>query len=261
MGKTVTRLFTQFQPENYQLSLTPDGDAMVFSGSVTISGKKVGRPSKRITLHQKGLKVTAATITRHDKKGDQTFEVERINLQKSYDEVRLHASQMLFPGNYTLTLEFSGQIHEVMHGIYPCNYTVDGESKKLIATQFESHHAREAFPCVDEPEAKATFDLTLTTPKGEAVIANTPAKTSELKDGKQVTSFETTPKMSTYLLAFVYGDMQFKEAKTKDGVTVRVWATKAQNLAAFDFPLDELAMLLRALTETAQDPVRAPRSP
>ncbi len=238
MGKTVTRLFTQFQPENYQLFLALDGDAMAFTGNVTITGKKVGRPSQRITLHQKGLKITAATITRHDKKGDQVFEVARINLQKSFDEVRLHTDEKLFPGNYTITLEFSGQIHEVMHGIYPCNYTVDGESKKLIATQFESHHAREAFPCVDEPEAKATFDLTLVTPKDEAVIANTPAKTSEVTDGKLVTVFETTPKMSSYLLAFVYGDMQYKEAKTKDGVTVRIWATKAQNLAAFDFPLD-----------------------
>ena len=67
---------------------------MTFSGSVTIKGKKVGRPSERITLHQKGLKVISATITRHDKKGNQTFEVERINLQKSYDEVRLHAKDL-----------------------------------------------------------------------------------------------------------------------------------------------------------------------
>jgi len=238
MGKLVTRLYSQFQPAHSELSLVPDGEAMRFTGTVVIKGKKMGRPSERITLHGKGLKVSSATITRHDKKGDQSFEIERINLQKSFDEIRLHAKEKLFPGEYTVTLEFEGEIHEVMHGIYPCNFTHDGVKKKLIATQFESHHAREAFPCVDEPEAKATFDLTLTTPRGESVIANTPAKEQIEQGDKLVTSFETTPKMSTYLLAFVYGDMQFKEATTKDGVVVRVWATKAQNLAAFDFPLD-----------------------
>jgi len=50
-----------------------------------------------------------------------------------------------------------------MHGIYPCYYRQDDEIHELIATQFESHHAREVFPCIDEPEAKATFELTLTT--------------------------------------------------------------------------------------------------
>ncbi|MEO6513523.1 MAG: M1 family aminopeptidase, partial [Candidatus Saccharimonadales bacterium] len=108
----------------------------------------------------------------------------------------------------------------------------------LIATQFESHHAREAFPCVDEPEAKATFDLSLTIPKGEVALSNTPVKSEEKQGSEVVMTFDTTPKMSTYLLAFVYGEMQCKEAKTKDGVAVRVWATKAQNTDALDFPLD-----------------------
>jgi aminopeptidase N len=238
MSNTVTRLYETFQPSHYQLSLVPEREKKSFHGTVTIHGKKVGPPSQRITLHQKDLKVIAATIIKHDKKGDAEVAVERINLQKSFDEVRLHTTDMLYAGEYTLTLEFSGQIHDVMHGIYPCNYEVGGEKKQLIATQFESHHAREAFPCVDEPEAKATFDLSLTIPKGEVALSNTPVATEESRGDFVVTNFETTPKMSTYLLAFVYGDMQYKEAKTKDGVTVRVWATKAQNALALDFPLD-----------------------
>jgi len=238
MGKSVTRLFTQFQPEQYDLRLAPDGDTMSFTGSVIIRGRKVGRPSQRITLHQKGLTIDSASVTKHDKKGDTAVSISRINKQKSFDEVRLHSDGMIYPGSYTITLEFSGNIHEVMHGIYPCNYIVNGVKKKLIATQFESHHAREAFPCIDEPEAKATFNLTLVSPAGEAAISNMPAKTEADKVGKRTTTFETTPKMSTYLLAFVFGDMHYKEATTKDGVQVRVWSTKAQNLAAIDFPLD-----------------------
>ncbi len=225
MTKAVTRLFQQFQPEHYALELTPDRDSMSFHGRVTVRGKKVGRPSERITLHQKGLKITAASITKHDKKGDQAFPVARINNQASFDEVRLHAEAQLYPGNYTVTLDFEGTITTPMHGIYPCEFKLGGVKKQLIATQFESHHAREAFPCVDEPEAKATFDLTLTTPAGETVIANTPVKDQQTVGKTLVTSFETTPRMSTYLLAFVYGELGYLEATTKDGVLVRTYAT------------------------------------
>ncbi|MDB5176124.1 MAG: peptidase [Candidatus Saccharibacteria bacterium] len=225
MTKSVTRLFEHFQPDNYQLHLLPDADAMKFSGSVTITGKKIGRPSERITFHQKGLKITAATIVKQDKKGNQEFTVSRINNQASFDEVRLHAGQQLYPGNYVITMEFEGVITKPMHGIYPCFFKQDGVEKKLIATQFESHHSREAFPCIDEPEAKATFDLTLTSPVGLTAIANTPVATQVEQDGALVTSFETTPKMSTYLLAFIYGEMRYLEATTSNGVLVRTYAT------------------------------------
>lgn len=232
------RLFEGFRPAHYQLELDPDRDSKRLSGTVTITGQKTGRPSQRLTFHQKGLKITEATVVRHDKKGDNAHDIVRIGHHSGFDEVRLHANGMLYPGNYTITLRFNGVITDGMHGIYPCYYEVDGHKKQLIATQFESHHAREAFPCIDEPEAKATFDLTLTSPKGETVLSNMPAARQQDKNGRTVTRFETTPKMSTYLLAFAYGDLQSKEAKTKDGVDVRIWATKAHPAAALDFALD-----------------------
>jgi aminopeptidase N len=237
MGKKVTRLYGQFQPENYQLDLRPDRNAMAFSGTVTVRGRKTGRPAQRLTFHQKGLKITKATVVKHGKKGDEPVELARINNQDSYDEVRLHAAGMIYPGDYTVTLEFEGDITKPMNGIYPCFFKDGDKDKQLIATQFESHHAREAFPCVDEPEAKATFDLTLTTPAKEPVISNTPVKTQSSKGKLQTTTFETTPKMSTYLLAFVYGDMQYKEAKTTDGTVVRCYATPA-NVGYTEFALD-----------------------
>ncbi|HEY5442482.1 MAG TPA: M1 family metallopeptidase, partial [Candidatus Saccharimonadales bacterium] len=258
MGKKVTRLYEQFQPEHYDLQLVPDRDAMVFSGTVTIKGKKVGRPSERITLHQKDLKITKATLVKHDKNGDKTLAIERINNQNSFDEVRLHAAEMVYPGNYTITLEFTGVITRPMNGIYPCYFKHDGKDKMLIATQFESHHAREAFPCIDEPEAKATFDLTLTTPAGEAVIANTPVKTQTAKGKQQVTTFETTPKMSTYLLAFVYGEMDYKEAKTKDGVLVRTYATP-DNAQHTGFALDCAVKTLEFYNEYFAIPYPLPK--
>ena len=237
MATDVKRLFEQFEPKHYLLNLEVHPKEKVFSGTVIISGHKTGRPSQRLTFHQNGLKVTAAHLTKHDKKGDHNLTVDRINAHNSFDEVRLHTKDKLYPGQYTVRLEFSGKITPQMNGLYPSFFKLAGKEKQLIATQFESHHAREAFPCIDEPEAKATFELTLTTPKGETVIANTPVKFQESDKENTVSTFETTPKMSTYLLAFVYGDMLCKEAKTKDGVTLRTYATP-DNVQFTDFSLD-----------------------
>lgn len=248
MSKKVRRLFEGFQPSNYHITLDPDRDSMTLSGSVTIKGKKLGRPSQRLTFHQKGLTITSATITKYDKKGQQPIEVARINHQRTLDEVRLHTEGLLYPGEYSVTLAFTGKITTHMEGVYPCVFTHNGKEKQLIATQFESHHAREAFPCIDEPEAKATFDLVLTSPEGETAIANTPIKEQRADNGKMVTTFETTPKMSTYLLAFVYGELGYKEAKTSHGVTIRTYATP-DNVQFTDFALDVAVKTLDFFTD------------
>src|SRR5438270_8090604 len=97
--KKVKRLFREFQPEHYDLSLTPDRGKMEFDGRVVIKGRKTGRPSSRITLHQKDLRIKTAKIIRHDKRsGDAQIPVERINTQKSFDELRLHTAEQLYPG-------------------------------------------------------------------------------------------------------------------------------------------------------------------
>lgn len=220
------------------MTLTLDEEAMRFSGRVTIDGRKVGRPSQRITLHQNGLKITSAKITKHDKKGDADLPVARINNQNSLHEVRLHSSQMVYPGVYTLTLTFEGKITDGMTGIYPCYFKEGTADKKLIMTQFESHFARQAFPCIDEPEAKAVFNLTLETRTGISLLGNTPIKEQKTLKDRLVTSFEPTPKMSSYLLAFVIGDLQKKSAKTKSGVEVNVWATTAQPADSLDYALE-----------------------
>jgi aminopeptidase N len=238
MSKDVSRLYAGFHPTNYQLELDADREGARLTGSVIISGMKLGRPSQRLTFHQKGLKVSAATIIKNDKKGDREIAVERINKQDNLNELRLHAGELLAAGRYTVTIHFEAPIQDSMHGAYFCNYEADGEKKQLVATQFESHSAREVFPCIDEPEAKATFDLTMITPGNEASISNMPAARQEEHEGKLITVFETSPKMSTYLLAFAFGDMQYKEAKTKDGVVVRVWATRANRPESLDFGLD-----------------------
>jgi puromycin-sensitive aminopeptidase len=214
---------------------------MTFTGTVTIQGKKVGKPSKRLTLHQKDLKVTKASIVQLDKadKKVKDVEVTRINVHAKQEEVRLHTAEMVYPGKYWVSLEFSGKITRPMNGLYPCFFEHDSKQKQLLATQFESHHAREVFPCIDEPEAKATFDLALTLPDtpGRVTIANTPAHEPMKENGNITTIFDTTPIMSTYLLAFVTGEMGHLEAKTKRGTIVRTYATP-DNVQLTQFALD-----------------------
>ena len=238
MSNKVKRLFAGFRPEHYEITLEPDPETLTVRGSVTIRGQKIGRPSQRLAFHQHGLIIHEAQITSIDKKGTrEASSPSRINHHKSFDEVRLHAGKLLYPGTYEVTMHFSGPITRNMEGMYPCFFKQDGQEKKLIATQFESHHARDAFPCIDEPEAKATFGLTLISPEGQTALSNTPIKTQEVQDGKLRTVFEPTPKMSTYLLAFVFGELGFKEAKTSRGTLVRTYATP-DNVQFTDFALD-----------------------
>lgn len=214
-------------------------EKLTFSGIVSIRLTKTGRPSQRLAFHQHGLIITKALIVKHDRKGDRELTLIRINNQNSLDEVRLHTQELVYSGTYTVTMHFRGTITKGMTGLYPCYFKVDGTEHVMLATQFESHHARELFPCIDEPEAKATFDLTLNTPRDLTVLANTPIKTQRNgAGGLQTTTFETSPKMSTYLLAFVAGELQGKSTQTKRGTEVSVWATIAQPLDALDFALD-----------------------
>ncbi|MFT4532636.1 MAG: puromycin-sensitive aminopeptidase [Candidatus Saccharimonadales bacterium] len=225
MSKNVTRLYKQFIPEHYDVQISISDDKKSFTGSVTINGKKVGRPSQRMTLHQKGLKISDASI----KKSDGTeIVVSRTVLQNKLDEVRMHSDADIFPGQYEVHMNFEGKITANMDGVYPCNFEVDGVKKQLIATQFESHHAREAFPCIDEPEAKATFSLALTHAKGEVALGNTTVISENSEGGRTTTKFDVTPVMSTYLAAFVVGDMKYLEAKSSRGVAIRTYSTPDQ---------------------------------
>jgi aminopeptidase N len=244
MSKKAKRLYEGFQPEHYELILHPDAQNLRFNGTVVMTGKKTGRPSKRITLHQKDLKITSAAVQYHGKRGDEIINLDRTNTHSAYDELRLHSQQMLYPGSYTIRLEFNGVITPELKGIYPANYKHKGKDKRIIITQLESHHAREAFPCIDEPEAKATFKLTVTAPEHETVLSNTPEE-SHKKIGKLVAhTFEQTPKMSTYLLAFAMGELHYSEAISKAGIAVRSWATIAQPKERLEYATQEAAKIL-----------------
>ena len=221
----VPRLLDTFTPNHYNLTLDlTRAEEKEFSGTVIISGDST---SESISLHSKGLTIQSATIDNHP--ADISF--------GEFDELKL-SQPNLENGNHTIHINFSGNITDAMHGLYPCYFTHDGIKKQLFATQFESHHAREVFPCVDEPAAKAEYDLTLITRPGITVLGNMPVKSEEENGDFLTTTFEKTPRMSSYLLAFVIGELHKKSARTESGVEVNVWATPAQNENTLDFALD-----------------------
>lgn len=221
----VPRLLDTFTPNHYNLTLDlTRAEEKEFSGTVIISGEST---SESILLHSKGLTIQSATID--NQPADVSF--------GEFDELKL-SQPNLKNGKHTIHINFSGNITDAMHGLYPCYFTHDGVKKQLFATQFESHHAREVFPCVDEPAAKAEYDLTLITRPGITVLGNMPVKFQEENGDSRTTTFEKTPRMSSYLLAFVIGELHKKSARTKSGVEVNVWATPAQNENTLDFALD-----------------------
>ena len=223
--QAVEHFITQFVPEHYDLFLDLSRETKTFSGKVTITGQA---KTDRISLHQKDLEIAFVEVAGQAR----PFTVD-------HDNEALHI-ELAETGQVELVIAFSGKITDNMTGIYPSYYTVDGVKKEVLSTQFESHFAREAFPCVDEPEAKATFDLALRFDQAEGEVALSNMQEIDVENRKEtgIWKFETTPRMSSYLLAFVAGDLQGVTAKTKNGTLVGVYSTKAHPLSNLDFSLD-----------------------
>lgn len=201
-------------------------------------------------LHAKDLQIKKATVN------EKTAET---SLGKN-DELSLKIDKELQPGNYKVELHFAGKITDSAHGVYPCYFKHDGKDKELLATQFESHHAREVFPCIDEPEAKATFNLTLKTETGVTALSNMPVIEQTETNDKLITTFNQSPKMSTYLLAFTIGEVHCVEGKTNSGVDVRIFATPAQPKKALRFALDTAIRTIEFFDDYFDTPYPLPKA-
>ena len=244
--QSVPRLYESFKPDTYRLHIDIDRENRAFTGRVTIQGLS---SAEDIRLHAKDLVVSTATV---DGKAVEFSHEE-------FDTLVLRGPSTV-PGDHVVEVEFSGTISDAMHGMYPCHFTHEGTKMELIATQFESHHAREVFPCVDEPEAKATFELQLTTEDGVSVLSNLHAIDETVDAARRTTTFATTPRMSTYLLAWVVGTLHKKTAHTASGVEVNIWATPAQRPESLDFALDHAVKSIEFFDDYFGVPYPLPKS-
>lgn len=239
----IKRLYSRFQPEHYDIYLDINREEKTISGKTTIQGNA---SDKNISVHQKGLKVNAVKADADDLAYDVDDDNEMINIE------------LPGAGAVEFSIEYTAALTDSMMGIYPSYYEVNGERKELVGTQFETNFARQAFPCVDEPEAKAKFNLAIKFDEkpGEMAIANMPE--NRVEDG--VHYFDETVRMSTYLVAFAFGDMQSKMTETKSGVKVGVFATKAHKANELDFALDIAKRAIEFYEDFYQTPYPLPHS-
>ena len=210
------RLLDYFVPEKYNLDLFIDKFHKRILGKVLITGSP---KAENIKFHTVGLSIDKASID--GKKVD--FEVK--------DDV---LTLFKVPRNdFSVEIVYHGSLNENMEGAYLSSYNHNGEQELIVATQFESHYAREAFPCIDEPAAKAVFELSITLPEEseDTILANTPIKSVV----KNTTVFEPTPRMSTYLLAFVIGKFHSKTIKNKHGVEITTYCAQNQDEDSVDY--------------------------
>ena len=205
------RLPGNVRPEHYSLKIAPEIAQATFSGSETID-VTLAAPSATITLNAIELKILSVTG------GGQTGQV---SFDPAKEQATFTFAQPLPAGRATLNVAFTGILNDKLRGFYLSKT----RARNYAVTQFESTDARRAFPCFDEPALKATFDVALTVDKGDTPISNTNAIGDfDAGAGKHTVKFATTPKMSTYLVAFLVGDFACIKGAS-DGVPIRVCST------------------------------------
>jgi aminopeptidase N len=232
------RLPAGIRPEHYKLTLTPDLRAATFSGEETID-LILDAPSKTVTLNAAELKFVSVQETHSEvvrvvtKGGAQNEHAGTIpgKLVRQDGYILLHAAEeqatLLFPkelpaGKVSLAIQYTGILNDKLRGFYLSKT----KTRNYAVTQFEPTDARRAYPSFDEPALKATYDVTLVVDAGDTAISNTNLISDEPGPiaGKHTLRFATTPRMSTYLVAFLVGDFKCTEGKS-DGVPIRACST------------------------------------
>ena len=237
------KLLAYFVPERYDLDLRINKNKTKITATESIVGEA---KSDKIRLH--AVDMTIKTVKLDDQ--DAKFEYKDKELAIDCAE----------KGQHQLKIEYSFAITEDMQGAYSSNFTADGEEYHLVTTQFESHYARECFPCVDEPAAKAVFKLKIRSDDPEdTILSNMPSDLVTHNDEYVAASFPDTPRMSSYLLAFCVGRFHYVETKSQHGVRVRSYAGIHQPLEDLKYSADFAAEVLDFYDDCFKEPFPLPK--
>ena len=205
-------------PKEYRLELAPDVEKFSFAGKVEIE-LEVKQETSQLVLNASELVVSAASVTVAGAKQDGL----KATLDQPRELLTVTTATPLKPGTATLSLTFTGTLNDKLKGFYRSKYSHNGAEKHMATTQFESTYARLAFPCWDEPEYKASFDVTLVVPEHLTALSNMDVKKSTSEGARKRVEFNRTPLMSSYLVAFIVGDFSYVETKTAQDIIVRVY--------------------------------------
>ena len=205
------RLPTNVRPVRYAITLTPDLEGFTFAGEETID-LELSEAVSAISLNAIELEVSWAELT---PAGGGAISTSGITLDEEMETVTFTFDREIPAGAASLAIRFSGTLNDQLRGFYRSRYTTpEGDERYLATTQFEATDARRAFPCWDDPAAKAVFDVTLVIPADLVAISNTlPVSETPAPGGAKAVRFADTPRMSTYLLAFLVGDFASVEER------------------------------------------------
>ncbi len=222
--KNPYRLDRTVEPLVYTIELEPDLAKFTFRGSESVTFR-AARPFSKITLHAAEIKVTKAFLA--GGKFKTPLAARKISYHEKFETVTLDFGRKVAPKEAErLVLEFTGHLNDKMHGFYRTSYEIKGKKHWGAATQFEATDARRAFPCWDEPDAKARFKISLVVPEKLTALSNMPVeKQSRLPGGRKKVAYEVTPVMSTYLVCFVVADLESLQGRDKNGVLIRIYVT------------------------------------
>jgi aminopeptidase N len=195
----------KLEPLHYTLQIEPNLAKFMFSGRVKVS-LAASAEAAEVVLNLVEIAVWSCKLRQGDDPVECLFTVD-----PRAQELRVNLPAPV-SGEIVLEIEYSGRINDAMAGFYRSRYLHDGETRYLAVTQFQESDARRAFPCIDHPAAKATFDIELVIPPHLTAVANTPVREEEkLTDGSKRVMFERTPRMSTYLVFWAVGEFEFME--------------------------------------------------
>jgi puromycin-sensitive aminopeptidase len=214
MPENPHRLPRDVVPHRYELLVRPDLDAAVFRGTVGVD-VEVRRPTAELVLNAVDLEIDAASVD--GKTADTVLDPDRDRLTLTLDEA-------LPAGESRVEIEFRGVLNDQLKGFYRSTFTdTEGRTRTLATTQFEATDARRAFPCWDEPDLKARFEVTLEVPEDLLAVSNAREVARQpAGDGWDRVEFAETIVMPTYLVAFVVGPLEVTDPVPAGGVDLRV---------------------------------------
>ncbi|CAF4959387.1 unnamed protein product [Pieris macdunnoughi] len=249
-------------PQKYQVTLTPYLDItstpnvtpFTFDGEVTID-LTVLTATNEIVLHCNDLTIHELTLTTATGIAV-ALENNIFTCEMPYSFLRVRATSQLTPNTqYTLKSRFSGNLQTNMRGFYRSWYKdSNGQKRWLGSTQFQPGHARQAFPCYDEPSFKALFDITIIRDSTlQPTVSNMPIKATEIGTGRVSETFYTTPKTSTYLLGFIVSDFEIVATNNNATHPFHIYARTTASKTG-DFALDMGIKLLDIMTDYTNIP-------